>query len=101
MNLTRYFVLSTRKEWLVTLEGSVMGRYLSRTEAIEAAIVMAHLMGAMQYDADVVLEAEPSGALETVWVYKRDGLAMPIHQRKASFDKPRKHVRQVQRGEAA
>ncbi len=83
MNLARYFVLSTGKEWLVTLEGSVMGRYLSRTEAIEAAIIMADLMGAMQYDADVVLEVEPGGALETVWTYGRDVLPTPIHQRKA------------------
>ncbi len=101
MNLARYFVLSTGKDWLVTLDGSVMGLYTSRTEAIEAAIIMADLMGAMQYDADVVLEAEPGGTLEMVWTYGRDGLPMPIHQRKAILEKPRKHVWLVQRGEAA
>jgi hypothetical protein len=101
MNLARYFVLSTGKEWLVTLDGSVMGRYPSRTEAIEAAIIMADLMGAMQYDADVVLEAEPGSALETVWTYGRDGRPTTIHQRKAILEKPRKHVWLVQRGEAA
>ncbi len=101
MNLARYFVLSTGKDWLVTLDGSVMGRYSSRTEAIEAAIIMADLMGAMQYDADVVLEADPGSALETVWTYGRDGRPTTIRQRKAILEKPRKHVWLVQRGEAA
>jgi hypothetical protein len=101
MHLARYFLLSSGKEWLVTLEGRVIGRYPSRTEATEAAVVMADLMGAMHYDADVVIESEPDGALELIWVYGEDLLPRPVGPRIPDKAAPRHHVRLVQRGEAA
>jgi hypothetical protein len=101
MNLARYFLLSSGNEWLVTLEGRTIGRYRSRTEATEAAVVMADLMGAMHYDADVIVQAEPGGPLELVWAYGGEGVAKPVGRRAAEAGKPRRHVRLVQRGEAA
>ena len=101
MNLARYFVQSRGNEWLVTFEGVVMGSYPSRTEATEAAIVMADLMGAMRYDADVMVEAEPGGALEMAWAYGSGRAPAPMPQRRTAAEMPRPHVHLVQRGEAA
>jgi hypothetical protein len=101
MSLARYFLLQAGDEWLVTLEGRVMGRYPSRTEAMEAAIVMADLMGAMHYDADVVMQTEPAKSLEFVWTYGVDKLPRAAARRRAEAEGPKRHVHLVQRGEAA
>jgi hypothetical protein len=101
MNLARYFVLSSGEEWLVTFEGAVMGRYPTRTEATEAAVVMANLMGAMRYDADVMVEAALGGRLEVIWVYGQGRLPTPKAKRKGTPEMPRRHIHLVQRGEAA
>jgi hypothetical protein len=101
MNLARYFVLSRGEEWLVTFEGAVLGNHPSRTEATEAAIVMANLMGAMRYDADVMVETEPGGRLEAAWVYGNERVPVPASPRKSMTEMPRRHVHLVQRGEAA
>jgi len=101
MSLARYFLLRAGNDWLVTLEGQVMVSCASRTEAIEAAIVMADLMGAMHYDVDVMVEEEAGKSLELVWTYGRDKLPPAIAKRKAEAQRPRRHVHLVQRGEAA
>jgi|SRR5688572_23912101 hypothetical protein len=101
MSLARYFLLRAGNNWLVTLEGRIMVSCASRTEAVEAAIVMADLMGAMHYDADVMVEQEPGKALELIWTYGRDKLPATAARRKAEAQKPRRHVHLVQRGEAA
>jgi hypothetical protein len=101
MSLARYFLLQAGSEWLVTLEGRVMASYPSRTEAVEAAIVMADLMGAMAHDADVVVQTEPSKSLELVWTYGVDKVPRVVARRKAEAEKPKRHVHLVQRGEAA
>ena len=101
MSLARYFLLRAGDEWLVTLEGRVMATCASRTQAIEAAIVMADLMGAMHYDADVMVEPEPGESLELVWTYGRNKLPSAMAKRKAEAEKPPRHVHLVQRGEAA
>ena len=72
MRLARYFLLRHGELWLVTLEGQVMARAATRTEAIESAIVMADLMGAMHHDADVMIDNDDGGALEPIWSYGRD-----------------------------
>ena len=101
MSLARYFLLQAGSDWLVTLEGRVMASYPSRTEAMEAAIIMADLMGAMHYDADVVVQTEPAKSLELVWTYGVDKLPTPVARRKMDAEKPKRHVHLVQRGEAA
>jgi hypothetical protein len=101
MSLARYFLLQVGNDWLITLEGRVMATCASRTEAVEAAIVMADLMGAMHYDADVMVEPEPGKSLELVWTFGRNKLPAPVARRKADAQKPPHHVHLVQRGEAA
>lgn len=56
MTLARYFVFQHDTTWLVTFEGRVMARLTTRAAALRSARAMASLMGAMHYDADVMLE---------------------------------------------
>jgi hypothetical protein len=101
LRLARYFLLRHGETWLVTLEGQVMTRAATRSEAIEAAIVMADLMGAMHHDADVMIEKEAGAGLEIVWAFGRDKLPKRLQKhRSASGSASRPHVRLVQRGEA-
>ena len=100
MHLARYFLLRHGDTWLVTLEGRVMIRAATRTEAIESAIVMADLMGAMHHDADVMIENEDSAALEVVWAYGRDKLPRRLRKRTQAAPASHAHIRLVQRGEA-
>ena len=99
MGLVRYFVLQQGNDWLVTLEGRAMARCPSRTEATEAAIIMADLMGAMHHDSDVMVELGDGEPLELVWTYGQD--KMPKSRRRLA-DKAgaHPHVRLVQRGDA-
>jgi hypothetical protein len=99
MRLARYFLLRRNDMWLVTLEGQIMARAATRTEAIEAAMVMADLMGAMHHDADVMIENEGDQGLELLWSYGRDKLPKRL-RRRAKADATPAHVRLVQRGEA-
>lgn len=100
MSFARYFLLEAGNEWLVTLEGRVMATCPTRTEALEAAIVMANLMGAMHYDTDVMVETERKD-LELVWTYGQDKPPKALRRKRATAVAPVRHVRQVQRGEAA
>lgn len=97
--LARYFLFSAGNTWLVTLEGSVLGRFKSRTEAIEAAVVMADLMKAMQHDADVMVSE--NNQLDLVWTH--GSAATPIRPRLPSpaaiESPPPHHIHRVQRGE--
>ena len=68
----RYFVTPHAGHWRVSLESRTMGQVATKAEAINSAIVMADLMGAMQHDADVMLETE--GKLEIAWTYGVDPL---------------------------
>jgi hypothetical protein len=108
MGLARYFVLPTGQHWSVTLEGATMGRYPTHSEAADAAIVMANLMGAMQHDADVMMEREPGAPLELIWTYGID--ALPAQRIRAAARPQdatgataafKRRVRRIQRGEAA
>jgi len=107
MGLVRYFITPLDGEWLVTLEGGPIGRYPSCADAVEAAIVMADLMGAMQHDADVMLERAPGEPLELIWTFGVDQMprqrARSVTRPAATSDaaKVRPHVRRIQRGEAA
>jgi hypothetical protein len=101
MNMARYFLHRSGGVWLVTLEGRIMGRYASRTEATEAAIVMADLMGKMRYEADVAIESEPGGVLELIWTHGGSTGRRPLPRRIVEPVKPRRHVRLLQRGQAA
>ncbi len=99
MRMARYFLLQQGDEWLVTLEGNIMARSPSRTTAIECAIVMADLMGAMHHDADVMAETE-GGTLELLWSFGRDKLPKKLRKRREPEPAIKPHVRIVQRGEA-
>lgn len=55
-DLARYFVFEQDGDWIIGFEGQVLGRYPSRGSALRHARVMADLMGAMHYDADVMLD---------------------------------------------
>ena len=70
MSSARYFVFERRGEWVVMLDGAAIARHRSREAALGAAIVMAQLMGSMQHDADVMLEAD--GELSLAWTYGVD-----------------------------
>lgn len=72
MSLARYFVFERGRDWLVTLDGTPIGRHQNRSGAVNSAIVMADLMGAMKHDADVMLEAD--GRLEIAWTYGIDAV---------------------------
>ncbi len=72
MTLARYFVFPRGDDWIVALDGTPIARHSSRPKALSSAIVMADLMGAMQHDADVMLQAD--GQLEIAWTYGTDPL---------------------------
>jgi hypothetical protein len=72
MSLARYFVFSRGDQWVVTLDGALLGRHPSREGALNSAIVMADLMGSMRHDADVMVEDE--GRLDLVWIFGADTL---------------------------
>jgi hypothetical protein len=72
MSLARYFIFERDNTWLVTLDGAPIGRHRARSAALNSAIVMADLMGAMRHDADVMIEGD--GGLEVAWTYGVDPL---------------------------
>ena len=72
MSLARYFVFPVREQWLVFLDGTLLGRHDGRDAALNSAIVMADLMGAMRHDADVIVEDD--GELDIAWTYGVDPL---------------------------
>lgn len=72
MSLARYFVFKSRDRWVVVLDGITVGRHSNRDAALHSAIVMADLMGSMQHEADVLLEAD--GKLDFAWTYGTDRL---------------------------
>jgi hypothetical protein len=63
----RYYVFRQEKTWIVAFEGRVMSRHTAKQKAIQSAIGMANLMGAMHYDADVMLD-DGKGPLQQVWI---------------------------------
>ena len=66
-DIARYFVFERNGQWLITLDGTRVGRHDSRPSALNSAIVMADLMGSMKHDADVMIE--DAGALTLAWTY--------------------------------
>ena len=80
MALARYFVFENKHGWLVTLDGTRLGRHADRSAAVASAIVMADLMGSMRHDADVMVEDD--GRLAIAWTYGVD--AVPPAQEKAA-----------------
>jgi hypothetical protein len=76
MSLARYFVFESDHDWLVTLDGAPIGRHQTRSSALNSAIVMADLMGAMSHDADVMIES--GGQLEVAWTYGADRVPLMI-----------------------
>lgn len=70
MALTRYFVLRRADGWHITMDGQHMAVCTSSDEAVNKAAGMAHLMGTMGHDADVMLETP--GGLELVWTHGVD-----------------------------
>lgn len=72
MSLARYFVFESGDQWLVVLDGMIVGVHGTRHGALRSAIVMADLMGSMNHEADVLLEAD--GHLDFAWTYGIDAL---------------------------
>jgi hypothetical protein len=70
VGLVRYFVFKAGLDWLVVQDGTPLARHETREAALRSAIVMADLMGAMKYDADVMVEAD--GRLGLAWSYGAD-----------------------------
>ena len=101
MGLVRYFLIRAGRDWLVTLDGQVMARCPTRTQALERAVVMADLMGSMHHDADVMAELEPCQPLELIWTYGQDAPRRPRQKLLPPAQSPSGHLRLVQRGEAA
>jgi hypothetical protein len=75
MGPARYFVFQHHGHWLVTLDGAKIAAHPTRPEALSSAIVMADLMGAMRYDADVMVE-DPDG-LNIAWTFGTDPVPAP------------------------
>jgi hypothetical protein len=67
MSLARYFVFPHGAEWVISLDGMPIARHPRQADAVQSAIVMADLMGAMKHDADVMVEED--GSLSTAWTY--------------------------------
>lgn len=99
MSFARYFLHRLDDAWLVSLEGRAMARCASREEALEMAIVMADLMGAMHHDADVMVSADGNAPLELVWSFRRDKLPSRLRKRRRSVAAAQRHLRLVQHGE--
>ena len=76
MGLARYFVVRQNDDWLVTLEGRAMSQHRSQSQAVNSAIIMADLMGAMHHDADVMVEDEPGAPLRLAWTFGQDKVPM-------------------------
>ena len=72
MSVARYFVFNRGDDWLVTLDGDLLVKHPNRLAATNSAVVMADLMGAMQHEADVMVEE--NGRLEIAWTYGADPL---------------------------
>jgi len=72
MALARYFVFQNGDRWVVALDGATIAVHSDRKEALHSAIVMADLMGSMQHEADVLLEAD--GRLDFAWTFGTDPL---------------------------
>ena len=70
MSLARYFVFERHGDWIVSLDGSPIGRHASQDAAMRSAIVMADLMGSMRHEADVMVEV--GGKLDVAWSYGSD-----------------------------
>ncbi|HQZ13288.1 MAG TPA: hypothetical protein PK286_10425 [Devosia sp.] len=102
MDLARYFLMRVGDRWCVTLDGRLIASYPTRTRATSAAVIMADLMGAMHYDADVVVDMGHGLPLELVWTYGRDQVP-PRRPRAVESPEAETHpgVWQVQHGEAA
>lgn len=79
--LARYFVFRQSGRWLVSFEGRVMAHFATKAAALDSARGMANLMGAMHYDADVMVE-DSGRPLDLVWSYGRDPLVSPARRRK-------------------
>ncbi|HEY0918583.1 hypothetical protein [Devosia sp.] len=95
MGLARYFVVPQAGDWLVTLEGRAMARHKTQPQALNSAIVMADLMGAMHHDADVMVEDAPGAPLRLAWTYGQDDVpASPI--RVLTVVPSHSHVKRVQ-----
>ena len=86
MTLARYFVFQQDDTWIVGFEGRVMAHFATKTAALDSARGMANLMGAMHYDADVMVE--DGGPLQQVWVVwtGQADLARPAPPPNASRD---------------
>jgi hypothetical protein len=76
MDLARYFVFESADGWIVMLDGTPIGYHDTKPEALNSAIVMADLMGSMQYEADVMVEGD--GKLAFAWTYGRDEMPPQI-----------------------
>mgnify|MGYP003383332895 CR=1 FL=1 len=70
MSQARYFVFEQGGAWMVTLDGIEIGRHANRPAALKSAIVMAHLMGSMRHDADVMVD--DGSRLDLAWSYGTD-----------------------------
>lgn len=86
MTLARYFVFHQGDAWIVAFEGRVMAHFPTKTAALDSARGMANLMGAMHYDADVMLD--DGGPLQPVWIYGQDELVSPAKRRRALHRMP-------------
>lgn len=86
MTLARYFVFHLGDAWIVGFEGRVMAHFLTKTAALDSARGMANLMGAMHYDADVMLDE--GGRLHRIWAYGEDRLISPARRRRTLRDRP-------------
>ncbi len=71
MEKDSYLVVPPGEHWAVKLNGGTLGTFESRSEAIRAAITVAHSSGQHGVPSEVLSHA-PGGETHPIWVYGRD-----------------------------
>lgn len=67
----QYLITRHDDEWKIRFNGRLYGPYESRDAALEAAIEVAHAMGDIGIDAQVVVQ-DADANVRTAWTYDQD-----------------------------
>ena len=72
MPLDRYFIVPVDDRWAVQLEGSILGAFPQKGEAIQAAITVALSSGKFGAQAEVMTQGQ-EGEFTPIWTLGLDG----------------------------
>ena len=71
MEKDSYLVVPAGEHWAVKLNSRTLGTFSSRSDAIQAAITVAHTSGEHGVPSEVLSQA-PNGDTHPIWIYGRD-----------------------------